>query len=367
MTHSFLAPSAAHVWVHCALYPTLAVVYPDQSDKDASEKGTAAHWVGVELHEGRPVAIGDKAPNGREIDADILETGEFFASSLRDQDNFPWTLEKRIVNDAIIAESNGGTPDAQKFAGHTLDITDWKGGHEWIDVYECWQLINYFALIWHAFKDRHDARQVKVRFRIVQPNAYGRGGPVRTWEISAAELAPYVEKLREAAKRALAKDVTATPGAHCKHCPGRHSCEALHREAMHIGTRARMPGRTDQVPLRVQARELAFAEESAAILDAFITGRRQEIATAIEQGTSVPGYALEHGEGREGWTRSFEEVKAVGDMLGVKVEKPALITPKQARKAGLPESIVTGMSARPRGEAQLVRFHTERMASMFGK
>lgn len=361
--HAFAAPSAAAIWSECALYPTMARDFPEEEESEPARRGTAAHWVGVELHEFRPVAVGTVAPNGVVCDLDIIETGEHFASALHGHE---WRIEKRITNKAIHEWANWGTPDAWRFGGSVLEIVDFKGGHGFVEVWRNMQLINYFALIWHEHLQSVDDTQVTVRFRIVQPNAYHPEGPVRTWEVLASDLRGYVNKLHGAAEATTIPEPRAKPGPHCKYCPGRHACEALERAGMSIvqGTYA---GNRVDVPLAAQARELAYALDARDTLNALISGRETVLQMALHQGQRVPGFALVRGEGREKWTAPPERVIAMGQMMGVNLSKPDAITPRQAREKGMPVDMVAAVSERPPGALKLTRVSSERLAETFGK
>ncbi len=363
--HAFDAPSAAHIWRHCGLYPTMAKRFPDVGDDEASRRGTASHWVGVELHHRRPVTVGTPDPHGTICDLEIIETGEHFASALHG--DATWQLEKRIVSKVIHEWANWGTPDAWRFGGTVLDIMDFKGGHEFVEVWRNPQLINYFALIWREyFEGKLDDTQVTVRFTIVQPNAFHKDGPVRTWEVKASDLRGEVNVLRTAAEGTTVPEPKAKPGPHCKHCPGRHACEALERASMDIVERT-YAGNVVDVPLPAQARELAWSLAARDTLNAFITGREQVIDMAIRGGQRVPGFALEQGEAREKWTVPPAQVIATGQMMGVNLAKPDAITPNQARAAGMPADMVATIAARPPGAFKLKQVQSERMAEMFGK
>ena len=87
----------------------------------------------------------------------------------------------------------------------------------------------------------------------------------------------------------------------------------------------------------------------------------------IRGGQSGPGYTIEQGEGRQRWVKSPAEVAALGDLMGIKLRKDAVVTPKQAIKAGLPETVVAGISDRPVGEWKLAVADCRAASKVFGK
>jgi hypothetical protein len=69
--------------------------------------------------------------------------------------------------------------------------------------------------------------------------------------------------------------------------------------------------------------------------------------------------------GRTVWTAPASEVIALGNMLGVDVSKPDVITPKQSIKAGLPAEVVAAYSHAPRGAAELAEDNGHAAAKVF--
>jgi hypothetical protein len=57
--------------------------------------------------------------------------------------------------------------------------------------------------------------------------------------------------------------------------------------------------------------------------------------------------------GRQRWTRPDAEIIALGQMMGVELSKPKLITPKQAEDKGLDSTLVKAYSEYPLGEVKL--------------
>jgi hypothetical protein len=75
--------------------------------------------------------------------------------------------------------------------------------------------------------------------------------------------------------------------------------------------------------------------------------------STIRAGRRVPGFGLVSGQAREQWTKDAAEVIALGEAFGVNLRKNALITPKQARDAGVDAETVKAYSTRPAGALKL--------------
>jgi hypothetical protein len=150
-------------------------------------------------------------------------------------------------------------------------------------------------------------------------------------------------------------DPKPTCGDHCEHCLGRVHCEALQREAYKAADKAQDFGVLEMSPhaLGLEHRALVQAQKA---LEARISGNEAQIVALIKRGERVPFWSLESSPGRLAWTKPVKEVEALGMMLGIPLSKPdvALITPTQAKAAGVPEALVAQYAASPSGAAKLV-------------
>ena len=100
--------------------------------------------------------------------------------------------------------------------------------------------------------------------------------------------------------------------------------------------------------------ELRMIWDAIQTLEARATGLEASVTQAINSGKRLVGLGLEGTIGREAWTATVPEVLSLGEAMGVNVAKPAILTPKQAIKAGLPEDVVKAFSARKSGAVKLV-------------
>jgi hypothetical protein len=84
-------------------------------------------------------------------------------------------------------------------------------------------------------------------------------------------------------------------------------------------------------------------------LKALKTGYEEQVKATIKGGTAVPGWCLQPTAGREKWQKSQVEVLAMGQLFGVDLKKDDVITPNQARKAGVPNEVLAVYSGRETG------------------
>lgn len=336
----------------------MQLTYPDPGGEDAAE-GDAAHWVCTQAFGGAMPNEGAAAPNGRIVTSEMVDGATLWLQTIGQPAEHHY-VEHRLPGSARVhPQLNWGTPDywdiGSTAKGTLLRVIDYKYGHGYVDARENWQLVCYAALAcdYAGISGLTDHR-VHVELTIVQPRNYHRDGPVRTWSPgTAADLRGYVNILRAAAERAASPDPQATPGEHCRYCSGRHACEPLQRAAGHIADVAGSPMLVEPTA-RMLGRELRSLNRAAQLLDARRSALEEQAIARIRRGESIPHYALGQTRGREQWTLPADAVIAFGAAAEVDVSKPAVLTPAQARKAGMPADLVSAMSERAPGGLKLV-------------
>lgn len=366
--HAPLPPSSAHCWVHCAGWRSLHSAFPDDGDTVPAMEGTAAHWCFEQMFAGVVPEVGSTAPNGVLITDEMLDGAELYTDTVRSMvpSDSKLYVEDKLMMHTIINEANWGTPDtfALEKTHAALWLFDYKFGHRYVEEFENWQCIDYVAGIQQALGMSLSPETV-VHITIVQPRVFNRGSPVRTWTTSIGALEPYWATLRAAAPMAMCDDAPCVPGDWCEHCNGRHACEALQRTALAATEQAFSSIPLVLTPLAA-AREMRSIQRSLKMMEARATGLQQQLLDLCRKGTDVPGYGIERAQGRQRWIRPIPEVIALGQMFGLDVSKPGVITPKQSVKAGIPAAVVAQMSDEPLGEWRLVEVTTDKARKVFG-
>ena len=351
--HAFLAPSAAHRWVHCPFAPTLEAQYPETEPSPASLEGTAAHEVAGLIFQGTPPEIGQQMSNGVAVTQEMIEGGTL----LRDEvwkmlgpESWPsLKIEQPIKCSRVHSTLCEGTPDVRGYIHPALiPVWDYKYGFEVVEAFENWQLIAYAAGVMDelgidGLADQHTVFDLCV----VQPRAPHRLGPVRHWKVKASDLRPYVNRLRNAAEEAASGKARAVPTPDgCKYCAGRHACEALQREAFNALAHSQQGAAFELSPhaLGLEARTLIRAQS---LLAARVSGLEAQIEATLRTGGAVPFWVLQSEAGRLKWKVPDEQVRAVGQMFGKDLTTTEVVTPAQAVKAGIPEATVRAFAERP--------------------
>lgn len=364
--HAPFAPSGLARVVACAgSYNLIRVARAtgmalDEDDTDASREGTAAHWVASELLQNGVIAsVGDLAPNGVAVTDEMIDGAYVYADAVK-----PYMQDCRIekhIECMVIHRDCHGTPDfTYGPTMGTLFISDYKFGHRYVSPERNWQLIAYALGTMPEYLPT-----MRVILQIVQPRSYHRSGQVRTWEIDGEALRLYGVELHAACCAAEQLDAVCTAGRHCYGCPVRHICESalsLEQDALALtGTCIPL-----DASLHAKAVRLRQVRQAADHLKQMESGLAEDLSAAIRRGDNVQGWTLQSSAGREKWTKPVEEVIALGSCMGLELGKTAVVTPNQARKAGLPEDIVAAYSERQSGSVSLVEMDGVLIASVFG-
>jgi hypothetical protein len=279
-------------------------------------------------------------------------------------------IEKPVRIERIHAEC-WGTPDYRRYDPDvkTLDVAEYKYGHLYVDPFENFQMIAYATGALSQLGVSPGADDVSVRLTVVQPRAFHSGGPVQSWTTTAFGLEKLVQRARAAAAQALGPEPPTVTGPHCALCRARHICGTLRKSAAHIvdysGT-----ADADELDTVSAAVELRIVDEAADRLAARRTGLAVQVEAELRAGRRVPGWGLEPGRSKLDWNPdvSVPEVASLGSLIGVDLLKPpALVTPTQAKTAGLAEDIVSGYATRRPGAMKLKPDNGTAARKVFGR
>jgi hypothetical protein len=357
--HSVLPPSGAKSWVKCPMWVTMNTTFP-QGDTEYSLEGTAAH----ECFMKTTLIDGELASNGVTITDEMVEGATLFLNALPRVTgiHFEERVSIKYVHDECF-----GTPDAWWYdePHTTLHIYDYKFGHRYVDEYENEQCIVYAIGILGELKLLgYDF--VKVEVTIVQPRCFYKGAPVRTWKTNAAIINSFVSKFRKSAELALDVTPESRVNDECEFCPGRHACNALQLSGYKYAELSTTSS-PDELNAQTTSAELKLLELAQKRLSARISGLQAASIIYLNNGEMLPFHKLEPTPGRKEWSKSVEEVTILGNLFGVELTKPALITPTQALKLGVDESVITEYSRTKSGGLKLVQVDPKDAQKSFSK
>lgn len=362
--HARIAPSSLYLTVACTASVVARESVPPRPDTEETLEGSASHLVAMWAAQGRLLAIGERFQSqGREwtVDVDMHNGAKRYAAAMGGYHNH-LRLEEAVRTSAIHPEHSYGTPDAwrsfefkawallmgQDIAApwvargfeNVVRVGDYKYGHRFVEVFECWQLMDYG---WGVLERLNlSDENTLFEFILVQPRGYHRDGPVRVWRVSAIELRGLLNIAFNKAHEALGPNPIATTGEHCIDCDARALCATYRRTT---GRVIDYSGEPELVPLDATAigQELRLVDAAIQRLEARREGLAVAAEATIRAGQNVPHYELGPGRSNLTWREGVtpDEIADYGDLIGLQLRKPmAVFTPTQCVDAGVSETAI---------------------------
>jgi len=342
--------------------------FPQAEDDPRALEGVQAHKVCEARMHGFPIPdfATDDMLDGAEMWKDAIDSLGLNLDII--EYGFETQLDIKIAHPLCF-----GTPDfwAYDIQQNRIYIADYKYGHRHVNEYGNYQMLEYAMGVWDLVRVRalasgHKFADVSVSMTIVQPRSFHKSGPVRTWLIAGAEFTEWVGKIIDGEKAAMEPNAYCVTGSECRDCSARHACSALQQVAQ-IEVEMSSVNAPFDMPEHAQGYELQTLRHAISVMEARASGLENEILAKVKRGVSIRGWRAEQGQGRERWKVPVEEVIALGEMMGIDVEKKSAITPKQAIKKGLLPGVVAEYAETPVGEIKLVEDTLEKARLIFGK
>jgi hypothetical protein len=347
MSKSPLYPSAASTWINCPAAHLLRACFPQESGA-AANGGTEAHKYAAALLTGNGGTVG-------QMSREIAEAADWYVRLVRaDIATQQIPIVEKQVECATIHPTLAGTVDACYFDSRGLHVYDLKTGKAPVSAFENWQLITYAAGL-AEYYSLQNKPTTPVEFIIAQRWSYSahdyRGD---RWTTTIGALAPYWQRLRDAAHAALGDNPRTQTGEHCRYCEGRHACEAARNAALCAVDMSGSPVPVDTDDPAVLGYELTVLDAAERVIRNRRTGLEAQAQAMIGRGQHVPGWAMSPTRGSTVWRPGVPvaDLVAVGEAFGVEMRSVGL-TPKQAIAAGIPEAIVEGLAERTAGSWKL--------------
>lgn len=355
-------PSQAHIWVNCALAPRLFKMAPPEEQSDPAREGTCAAWVAEMVLTGQATdchALVDQAhENGWVVDSLMANHVQRYVDMLRERGGEIDAERKVRLNDKI-----AGTPDSfAVVSGNQLFVDDLKYGFEIVEATTPQIVIYAGAILRHV--ERKGIKIKRVTLGIYQPRAYHALGIHRTRSLWPEELTKEVQKIEAAAEAAHSYAVFATPGSHCRRCPGAAYCSAVTHEVYHAYSRM-LNGEQRQMTPSEMADELSFLDTA----EAMFKGRRDavhaEAEARVKRGERIPGWMRESGYGHRKWKVSANTIEAVTGKNPRDTSK--LLSPAELERLGANPQVIASLTETPRTKAKLKPVSAGYVAARFGE
>lgn len=339
----------------CNGYKSLGSIQPFDSSTELIDEGRAVHWLAEQVASGinPETLIGQSASNNLFITDEMVENCQNYFKFI--------SSDSAEVEIDTSHSGNGweirGRADCIKHNNDVLIIADLKYGWRIVEPKMNWTLISH-AIGWCKQHENHHPNLIV--FKIFQPRPYHPQGCIREWQINYNELMQLYDKLTQTL---VNPSSTVCSGAQCYKCQSLSQCPAAQIAAMNA----------------IDVAELAFDSEiSNERLSWMLTNlkRAQEVLKQscdayedlakhrLSEGKSVKGYSISPSLGQTTWNKDInaEFIKA---MTGIDVHVEKLMTPAQAKKAGVPKEFIAECTYRPDNGLKLVAVDETKIAEKY--
>lgn len=342
-----------------------------ETDHAARDEGIAAHYMATAVFNNEftiDELIDRKAPNGVYMTADMAEHVQPYVNAIQHRhyeqssgcevdtsfgtDYFRVNVRADHIGHSIFTASDHGDS--------TVYVDDFKYG---------WRLVepeNNWTLIAHAigYCVSRQIRPQRIQFTIHQPRPHHRDGKSRSWEISYEQLMVFYHQI--VATLTTPTDQLNT-GPQCAKCHALATCPAARAATMNAidaFENAVFSDEMDNVALSFELNTLRIAQTT---LNNRLDALEEMAKFRLKAGQVIDGYGVEIQLANTSW-RPGITVEMMQMLTGKNLAKPALITPGQAKKAGVSEEVVASLTHRPQTGVKLVRVDANKKAQrLFGK
>lgn len=334
--------------------------YPDDTESDEAREGTLAHSIATgllayKLH-GHPCDVPQVLTqvDGVEVTHDMLDGARMFAEYVSSVANRAAIIE-RPVTVASVHEYCFGTPDVVWYdpATNTVHVFDFKYGWGVVDAEDNYQCLLYALGAVETWGYPMDA---SVKVHIIQPRAMHYNGPIRTWS-PLHTLEQYCADFAAAADAALSGNALVRSGQHCRYCTARHVCGAALDAGLTIyeslSIALPVEATVDQIAGRWSA--LSNAEKR---LKKLKEAYEVQLTSLLQSGQRSRTHRIVSVPGRAEWVDKGTALM-VAEAAGYDLRKQDLITPTQAKDAGLPAAVIDTLSIRKPGLKVVPIDHTQ--------
>lgn len=341
----------------CNGFKSLRGIQPFNPSTEQTDEGNAAHWLAEQVFNGANPAemVGQKAPNGLFITDEMIE----YCSEYLD---FITSGNCKVETDTSYCGNSWeirGRADCIKYADGVLTVADLKYGWRIVNPEMNWTLISH-AVAW-CLKNRISLRE--ITFKIFQPRPFHPLGTVREWTIDYVTLMDYYKELVETLEHPSGKVCS---GSQCYKCQCLSQCPAAQIAAMNAVDIAEtaFDSEINDDKLSWMLINLKRAQE---ILKQSCEAYEDLAMHRLKDGKHLKGFVAKPALGQTTWNKNVN-ADFIKTMCGVDITVDKLMTPAQAKKAGVPEDLIDQCTYRPDNGFKLVSVDEQKLANkMFGE
>lgn len=320
-----------------------------ESDTTVRDEGDAADWIVSQVVGGHFTAeelVERRAPNNVFVTADMVEHLDDYLAMLK----ATGALVEADMSHSGQGWQVNGRADAISYEPltQTLTVNDLKFGWSPVEPEMHWPMISHAIGWWLRYGKEFPVQHVK--FVIWQPRPYHPEGNVRTWPVSFDKLMELYSFMNATLTNPAE---TLNTGKWCKGCDRRTACPAFSLAQMNVidMTTQAFVAELSNDELSHRLDQLTRAEE---VIKQSKEAYRDLAFWRIKEGQLIKNYSLTIEKANTSW-REGTTPEMLLALTGVDATKKELLTPNQAKKAGISEQVVAAFTERRDKGAKLVR------------
>ena len=364
--HSSIPPSSLGRVLKCpaSLRPNAE---KSEDSNDAALEGTTAHWWAEQTLNGVVVPVGTVCPETHmEVTEDMVHYTQVYVDHAR------WLMATQHMKSCGI-EKRVKVPQIHNDCWGTLDFFAWNGALYVVDLkygYRIIEPVDNTQLMTYARGIANELElpdTIRVVLTIVQPRAWHRLGPVREYCTTLAEIDTRIAVLNKAVINGMSDTPTMSTGSHCMYCVKAVDCEALNHATYNAIDVAMISGNECDFENKHLSLTLENLEKAQTIIDIRKNALSARALDLIKEGQTVPGYEASPTFSRRTWSKSDDEMKAMGTVLGINMTKEVISSPSEAKKAGMADDIMKKLSSSNKSGVKLTRDNNNLARMIFSK
>ena len=342
----------------CNGFTRLGGVEPFNPSTEVTDEGNAAHWLCEQVYHGENPEdlIGQKAFNGLFITEEMVENCREYINFIKSTDCL---VEKDTSYMGNNWEIRGRADCIARIDEQTVVIADLKYGWRIVEPEMNWTLISH-AVDYRRYCGK---KPIKFIFRIFQPRPFHPQGPIRDWIISGVEL----DKLEEQLVAVLENpSATVCSGSQCYKCKSLSQCPAAQIAAMNAIDVANMAFDSEMTDDKL-AWMLDNLKRASEVIKQSYEAYQDLALHRLKAGNKIKSYNIQTALGNTTWNDDVTP-ELLEILTGVDCSVKKLITPAQAKKAGVPEDLVAQFTHRPDNGFKLVKIDENKLGNkLFGE
>lgn len=342
----------------------------DREQTDDQREGDAAHFLAMLCLTDRDIddpllMVDRKVTNGVYITPEMAEYVDTFVQDCRADimEGHEHWVEQAMDFDLSEHTRILCRPDVITWEpiSRVLKIRDLKYGFRLVEARDNWTLIAY-AMTWII---RTGNVPERIELIIHQPRPHHEDGKRRVCVLTYAELYALYQQMQ--ATIGNLTDELRT-GDHCYKCPALVPCRAA-RNAMLNGIDMSSTVFHDKYATEELGTELLIARRAAKAMDDRIKAMEELMMYRIGDMSEISqDWAIDRDQFGHRKFMPHATSDVIHALTGIDIRKDAMLTPAQAIKKGVPESIIDAFASRPKLPPKLVhKSAAKRAEKLFGK